>query len=114
MWPRFRDRGHGMPTNTTRLLGAIAVALAALAAAPAAQAANERLLFIATGARARAPIGWIEFCADHPRDCESRPLEARDVVLTPKAWKDLQHINKWVNDQVKPMTDLDHWGVAER
>jgi predicted transglutaminase-like cysteine proteinase len=101
--------------NDTRLLGAVlAAGLAALLAMPAAQAANERALFIALGASARPPIGWLEFCGENPRDCESRPLEARDVVLTPKAWKDLVRINKWVNEQIKPMTDLDHWGVAER
>jgi predicted transglutaminase-like cysteine proteinase len=101
--------------KTSRPLGAVvAAALFALLTATAARAANERQLFIGLGTSARAPIGWIEFCAEHPRDCESKPLEARDVVLTPKAWKDLQRINKWVNDQIKPMTDYDHWGVAER
>jgi predicted transglutaminase-like cysteine proteinase len=96
----------------------IGVAMAATLAAgmimPAAQAAGERALFIALGTSARPPIGWVEFCAEHVRDCEAKPLDARDVVLTTKAWKDLQRINKWVNDSVKPMTDLDHWGVVER
>ena len=27
---------------------------------------------------------------------------------------DLTRINKWVNDTVQPMTDLEHWGVVER
>ena len=35
-------------------------------------------------------------------------------MLTTKAWKDLVRINKWVNDTVKPITDLEHWGVVER
>ena len=35
-------------------------------------------------------------------------------MLTAKAWKDLVRINKWVNDTVKPITDLEHWGVVER
>jgi predicted transglutaminase-like cysteine proteinase len=38
----------------------------------------------------------------------------RDVVLSNKAWTDLVRINKWVNDNVKPMTDMDHWGVVEK
>jgi len=79
-----------------------------------AQAANERPMFISVGASARAPIGWTDFCAQSPRECDSRPLEARDVVLSQKAWKDLVRINKWVNDSIKPMTDMDHWGVIER
>jgi predicted transglutaminase-like cysteine proteinase len=92
----------------------MAVALAAAAVIPAAEAANERPLFIALGASARAPIGWVEFCNENARECDSKPTEARDVVLTQKSWKDLARINKWVNDQIRPMTDLEHWGVVER
>ena len=35
-------------------------------------------------------------------------------MLSNKAWTDLVRINKWVNDNVKPMTDLEHWGVVEK
>ena len=77
-------------------------------------AASERALFVSVGAASRAPIGWIEFCAEHARECDTKPLEPRDVVLTTKAWKDIVRINKWVNDTVKPITDLEHWGVVER
>ena len=41
-------------------------------------------------------------------------MEARDVVLTPTAWRDLVRINRWVNTKIKPLTDLEHWGVVER
>jgi predicted transglutaminase-like cysteine proteinase len=98
------------------LLGAgmgCAAVMATLSLSPA-QAANERPLFIAVGNIARPPIGWTDFCVQLPRECDGRPLEARDVVLSQKAWKDLERINKWVNDTIKPMTDMDHWGVIER
>jgi predicted transglutaminase-like cysteine proteinase len=36
------------------------------------------------------------------------------VVLTPKAFKDLIRVNRWVNDSIKPMTDMEHWGVIEK
>ena len=106
-----------MQVNCTRLIAAGCAAAAVLATAltmPAARAGNERPLFIGLGASARAPIGWVEFCSEYPRECDGKPLEARDVVLTPKAWKDVVRINKWVNENIKPMTDLDHWGVVER
>ncbi len=35
-------------------------------------------------------------------------------MLTPKAWADWCKVNNWVNETVKPMTDLEHWGVVER
>jgi len=82
-------------------------------ATPAAQAADE-LLFISLGPSARPPIGWVEFCSQHRRECETRPMEARDVVLTPAAWRELVRINRQVNTKIKPLTDLEHWGVVER
>ncbi len=36
------------------------------------------------------------------------------MVLSNKAWTDLTRINRSVNDNVKPMTDLEHWGVVEK
>jgi predicted transglutaminase-like cysteine proteinase len=89
-------------------------ALALAAAIATAAPAGAKELFVAVGANSRAPIGWTEFCAQHPLDCDTRTLEARDVVLTSKSWKDLLRINRWVNDNIKPMTDMDHWGVIER
>ena len=91
---------------------ALAAALAAGWAGPAY--AGERALFVSIGANSRPPIGWVEFCAETPRDCSPGPTIPRDVVLTTKAWKDLVRVNRWVNDTIKPMTDLEHWGVVEK
>jgi predicted transglutaminase-like cysteine proteinase len=81
---------------------------------PAAQAASERVMFISLGTASRAPVGWSEFCAQNRSECDGRPMEARDVVLTPTAWRDLVRVNNWVNGKIKPLTDLEHWGVVER
>jgi predicted transglutaminase-like cysteine proteinase len=100
--------------SITIALATAASALAASALATSARAANDRVLFITTGASARTPIGWVDFCTEYPGECDVKPLEARDVVLTPKAWKDLVRVNDWVNEHIKPLTDLEHWGVVER
>lgn len=76
--------------------------------------AQETALFVSVGEATRAPIGWVEFCAEHKSECTAKPSAPRDVVLTPKAWTDLVHVNNWVNDKIKPVTDLEHWGVVER
>jgi predicted transglutaminase-like cysteine proteinase len=78
------------------------------------KAADEHILYIDVADVTRAPIGWVEFCASHAAECATTPTTPRDVVLTPKAFKDLIRVNKWVNDSIKPMTDLDHWGVIEK
>ena len=91
-----------------------ASACATLMAAPAPAAAVEQAIYVSVGAASRPPIGWVEFCTEHPKDCATGPSAPRDVVLSQKAWKDLNRVNKWVNDSIKPVTDLDQWGVVEK
>jgi predicted transglutaminase-like cysteine proteinase len=76
--------------------------------------AQERPLYIAVGEPTRPPIGWVEFCVEYDPECKTKPSTPRDVVLSNQAWKDLIRINLWVNTNVKPMTDMEHWGVVER
>ena len=42
------------------------------------------------------------------------PSAPRDIVLSAKAWSDLAEVNDWVNQSIKPLTDLEHWGVVEQ
>jgi predicted transglutaminase-like cysteine proteinase len=93
-------------------LQSICVCLAVLSGAAAAQA--EAALFVAVGDVTRSPIGWVEFCTEYKTECATRPSSPRDVVLTPKAWTDLVRVNAYINDTIKPLTDLEHWGVVER
>ena len=85
-----------------------------LAAGAASVSAAQDLTFVSIGASTRPPIGWVEFCADRPLECKVTAGAPRDVVLSNKAWTDLARINRWVNENVKPMTDMDHWGVVEK
>jgi predicted transglutaminase-like cysteine proteinase len=88
---------------------------AVMVAALGAQAeGSDRAVYVAVGSTARAPIGWVEFCNEYPKECPTASTEPRDVVLSAKVWKDLVRINKWVNDSVAPVTDLEHWGVVEK
>lgn len=80
----------------------------------AAHAADEHALYASLGDTTRAPIGWIEFCADNPTECGGGASQPRDIVLSQTAWRDLSKVNRWVNENVKPMTDQDHWGVVEK
>jgi len=96
------------------ILGLASAATLICAGAPSAHAASERPLHVAVGDATRPPIGWVEFCAEHPRECTVTASAARDVVLTSRAWKDIVRVNKLVNETIKPMTDLEHWGVVEK
>jgi predicted transglutaminase-like cysteine proteinase len=94
--------GHAVAGERTASIGA------------GAPAFSERPVYAAVGEPTRAPIGWVEFCAEYKPECDTKPSEPRDVVMTPKAWADMVKVNTWANETIQPVTDLDHWGVVER
>jgi predicted transglutaminase-like cysteine proteinase len=98
-----------------RFGAALVLAAATFAGLGAARAASDEApLYVEVSEVTRAPIGWVEFCAANPGECAAIPSAPRDVVLTTKASKDLASVNRYVNETVKPMTDLEHWGVIEK
>src|SRR5262245_46543950 len=116
MWPSRTGRGHKMKWNFAEILGAGlagAALVAALAMAPA-HAASDRPLFMSVGAAARAPLGCREFCEQHAPECETPAIPGRDAVLTAQARSDLRRTKEGVKGTGQVMTDLEHWGVAER
>jgi len=99
----FRGRAKGL-----------AVAAVLLTIGAQAKAADERVLYASLGEATRAPIGWVDFCADNSGECRGGRSEPRDIVMSQTAWRDLLKVNRWVNETIKPMTDMDHWGVIEK
>ena len=106
-----------MPLSIKTILRGLAAAGLVLAVAmsgPAAAAPVERVLYSPVGEMTRPPIGWVDFCNDHAKECAMRATAPRDVVLSSAAWRDLVRINHHVNASIKPITDLEHWGVVEK
>jgi predicted transglutaminase-like cysteine proteinase len=107
-------------TMVSRILSVRAniVFVAALAASvingPSAVAGSSYPAHTPVSEVTRPPIGWVEFCVEYYPECKTKPSVPRDILLTTQAWKELARINRWVNSHVKPMTDMDHWGVFER
>jgi predicted transglutaminase-like cysteine proteinase len=102
----------------------VLILTAALAVSTATAAAGDRTAslgampsndpYIQVGDATRPPIGWVEFCVRYKGECNTRPSAPRDVVLTQKAWTDMIKVNNWANDNIQPVTDMDHWGVVEQ
>jgi predicted transglutaminase-like cysteine proteinase len=92
----------------------LALAAVLFGIATSAYAGDNRVQYASLGDTARAPIGWVDFCSDSPRECRGGASQPRDIVMTQTAWRDLLRVNQWVNDNIKPMTDMEHWGVVEK
>jgi predicted transglutaminase-like cysteine proteinase len=94
------------------------VFIAALAASPIdvlpAVAGPERLAHVLFSDVTQPPPGWVEFCARQPAECTSTTTAPQNVALSRKAWRRLVQVNNWVNETIKPLSDLEHWGVVER
>ena len=88
--------------------------IVALLASVAITQAQEQARFIGIGGVTSPPIGWTEFCIEYAPECDTAPSVPRDVVLSTHALLELKRINVAVNSTIKPMTDMDHWGVVER
>ena len=63
---------------------------------------------------ARPLPAWTEFCQTYASECAFDRTEPAVVTLTPKIWQTIVGVNRRVNATIKPMLDIDHWGVADR
>lgn len=63
---------------------------------------------------ARPVKAWIGFCQSYPGECEVDLAEPTSIPLTPLLWKTLNAVNRHVNDTIRPVTDLEHWGIVDR
>lgn len=57
---------------------------------------------------------WIAFCRQMPDECAHDPSEPAVIALNQETWKLLVDVNERVNATILPVTDQDHWGVADR
>jgi predicted transglutaminase-like cysteine proteinase len=80
----------------------------------ATEAAGTNVGYIAVGGKSLVPYGWVDFCQRYKGECDGKPMEAADVNLTPEAMKIIRQVNSWVNTNIKPKSDMDHWGVIDQ
>ena len=94
---------------STALAGAILCGLAVYVSASemAVPSASRTIV----GGPTSIPYGWIDFCSRRPQECTGRRLPARDIALTGDSWKLLQRVNRQVNHEIQPLSNLEHWGT---
>jgi len=59
------------------------------------------------------PYGFVEFCQRMPQECAQGPLEEQRFSATPERLRELDRINRAVNREITPATDLEVYGQAE-
>lgn len=63
---------------------------------------------------AQPPYGFVRFCETNPKHCAQQQsvAEAR-ITATPERLIELDEVNRYVNEAIKPVTDQDYYGVTE-
>lgn len=68
---------------------------------------------LSVGAAGPTPA-WITFCTQQPQECAHDSSEPDTIVLDQEVWKTIVDVNERVNKEILPVTDQEHWGVADR
>jgi len=73
-----------------------------------------RASYAAVGAATSVPFGWVDFCRRYAGECGAKDEVALDVNLSARAQKAIERINAWVNANITPTTDQEHWNVIDQ
>ncbi len=99
--------GKGMMASA--LVGAIY-----LAGEAKSFAGPELATYASLGPETAVPYGWVDFCQRYRRECPNEDLAPQSIELTSKIFKQIERINNFVNHSIKPLSDMDHWGVVDQ
>jgi len=61
----------------------------------------------------RPIAAWLDYCVRHSDDCQTDLRQPLTVTLTAALLARLKDVNIAVNRSVRPMTDMQHWGVED-
>lgn len=62
---------------------------------------------------AQPPYGFVSFCERSPRECAPGRQEEQRFDATPERFAQLEAVNRMVNHEIEPVTDLDLYGEAD-
>jgi predicted transglutaminase-like cysteine proteinase len=73
----------------------------------------QKAAFMGSFGNSLPPIGYVTFCRDHEAECRpSGPIVDREQ-LTAQKRNELEWVNRFVNQSVKPVTDLELYGKVD-
>jgi len=97
--------------STKKIMAAAAFAASVLMTGFGAQAASGD--FMQTGKVTSQPIGHYEFCKREAQECNIASRDTRPLPLGHANWQRIVEVNLSVNERIKPMTDMEIYGVEE-
>lgn len=99
----------------------VSVALSLLASALPASAQQTAMLegvrpapqFMRVYGNAQPPYGFVRFCEVNPIECGGGLATDARYAATPERLSDLDDVNRAINRQIEPATDIEIYGVTE-
>ena len=67
----------------------------------------------ACSASRQPPYGFVKFCDRMPDECRQGPQEEQRFSATPERLSELDAVNRAVNHEIEPVTDLEIYGQTE-
>ena len=105
--------GCQAPNQIASLTPPPALTLKSQNPAPIAEPLASTIMPAGTATSDAMPAAYADFCARQPDQCRITPGAPLTVSVNPANWALLVKINSDENTAIKPMTDADHYGVAD-
>ncbi|MFO1101542.1 MAG: transglutaminase-like cysteine peptidase [Methylocystis sp.] len=102
----------GIVSKAVMALGMAGAALVAINAK--SFAGSEPATFATVGLETSVPYGWVDFCQRYRGECQDDETAPQDIELTAAVFRKIARINAWVNKNIDPIADSDHWGSVDR
>ena len=75
--------------------------------------AAQKAVFMQSFGNTLPPIGYVTFCREHEAECQPEAHYTDRVQLTVAKRRELDQVNRYVDQTVAPVTDLAHYGKVE-
>lgn len=70
--------------------------------------------FATLGPETSVPYGWVDFCQRYRGECPDEETAAEQIELTAAVSRKIARINAWVNANIDPVADAEHWGAVDQ
>jgi len=94
------------------LAGAAVLPMTAIAD-PAGVSRGEHSPYMRVFGVTQAPYGFVELCQRMPEECRPGPPEDQRLSASPERLSELDLVNRTVNREITPATDMEIYGQAE-